>query len=347
MKTMNMLSLIFVLLLSTTICTKDFSVLDVNSSLPSKELFKHYHRLHDKEYSINSQEALNRYRTFKLNLKWCREENQKLGKTTYGITPFTDMTQEEFAKTMTVEPQVFQRGLDEMKERAGSFLGSSPILNFEEDIPNLKSTVDWTGEIDPPRDQGKCGSCWAFAAIATLEASYKAKSGTYTRFSEQYLINCDTYDNGCNGGHPINAFVWTFYNGAIPRHLLPYAAKKNTCPANLKGNEIKGMVKSVYIEKGLDNFKKWVGRGPTAVAMDGKFAGFKQFKPSSNEIVEPKGSCGGVNHAVVAMGYGTENGRGYAIVRNSWGTHWGYQGNFRIPLDDSCHIADEVYPHKA
>jgi len=342
MRTVNMISLLFVLLLSVT-CTQDFSDLHVNSELPTKEMFKKFHQLHEKEYSINSQEALNRYRTFKQNLRWCREQNQKLGKTIYGITQFTDMTHEEFTKTMTVDPITFQKSLDDLKSKASTFLGG-PILNVEEDLPNLKGDVDWRGYIDPPRDQKRCGSCWAFTAIAALEAGYKRKTGSLTNFSEQYLVNCDTYDNGCNGGHPINAYVWTFYNGAIPASSLPYTANRGACDSSLKSQEVKGLIRAVYIEKGLNNWKKWVGRGPVAVAMDGSFDGFKQYKPSNFDAIAPSGGCGGVNHAVVAMGYVTEGGVEYAIVRNSWGTQWGYEGNFKIPINDSCHITDEVYP---
>lgn len=159
-------------------------------------LFKRFVRTHRKMYS-SIREFKQRFKVFKRNLKHIQFLNRnEQGTAKYGITKFADLTRKEFA---------------------GQYLGYRPDLASENEIPlpeakipdvELPPSFDWRdkGAVSEVKDQGLCGSCWAFSVTGNVEGQYAIKYGKLQEFSEQELVDCDKLDQGCNGGLMDNAY---------------------------------------------------------------------------------------------------------------------------------------------
>merc|ERR1712032_1482539 len=120
---LTILSVIFVLFLYTSASNTFVNdLLDSMNDSPKKEIFQTFHYLHSKEYELNSEEGLKRYRIFKRNLQWIKNENAKLHQTVYGITQFSDMTHEEFVDNVLMKPETLEEGLKELEEDNLRFL---------------------------------------------------------------------------------------------------------------------------------------------------------------------------------------------------------------------------------
>lgn len=358
------IALIKAILSSTDVNT----ILDAMADKPKKDVFKVFHYLHKKEYKLESEEGLKRYRIFKENLNWIKAKNAELGKEVYGITKFMDLTHEEFKNTYLIKIDKMQSQIASMKSNSNSFLGNSDnkFINFDlmadsdEDegavikTQNTENTssrqnatpINWIPFLNKPKDQRSCGSCWAFAAVATLEGQYNSKFGKLYDFSEQYLVDCDTLDGGCNGGWPSNTYSWLSKNGVVEQKSSPYTGKKGVCEsAKLSAVEFKIVKDYTMYEKSSADKSVWLSllsKGPILVAMDASDPGLGMYRPAGNEAWTPA-ACGGLNHAVVAVGYEVVNGVEYLIVRNSWGEDWGIGGNFRVRADKSCGLLDYAW----
>ncbi|WRX10263.1 Peptidase C1A [Theobroma cacao] len=220
---------------------------------------------------------------------------------------------------------------------------------------NLSTYIDWRekGAVTPIKDQGQCGSCWAFSAVAAIEGIGKIKTGELTSLSEQELIDCDVNNEnqGCKGGYMEKAYEFIIKNGGITtEENYPYIGEDGIC------DEIKARNRAVAIsgyktvpvnnERSLQDA---VAHQPVSVAID---AGGYEFQLYSEGIFT--GFCGNqLNHGVTVVGYGEDGGRKYWLVKNSWGTSWGESGYIRMQRDFTdkrgiCGIAMEAsYPVKS
>jgi cysteine peptidase B len=195
----------------------------------------------------------------------------------------------------------------------------------------LPDTHDWREHkaVGPIKDQGQCGSCWAFSAIGNLEGLYAIKSGKQESFSEQLLVDCDDNgDEGCNGGLMDQAFEWLSKpgHGVELSKDYPYVGEDQTC--ELKKTKIFSGVKVqkfVDINQNEEEIRKALyEHGPLSIAVDAS-----DFQSYYDGILE---DCdfGQLNHGVTLVGYGQEKNVKYWIIRNSWGSSWGEDGYIRL-----------------
>merc|ERR1712032_76271 len=310
---------------------------------PQKEIFKAFHYLHEKEYSLNSEEGLKRYRIFKQNAKWIEQENAKLSEEIFGITQFSDLTQQEFNERHLMNPEEFQKGINEMEKSSTplKFEDFSDKNNDNDNDHNLQGDlVDWTQYDGPIKNQKSCGSCWAFAALAAIENKYHKMKKTYTPFSEQYLVDCDNRDSGCRGGYPTNTFMWIAENGIVHSDVKKYVSSQEQCDYNLKKFEYKIVTGSARFSERYaygETFEDYLKNGPVVVGMDASFNGFGQYRPRSYKPIVPS-YCRRSNHAVAVVGMVKENGQTYVLARNSWGKSWGYKGYFKMERKNNCNL---------
>ncbi|KAF7101269.1 hypothetical protein CFC21_102647 [Triticum aestivum] len=196
----------------------------------------------------------------------------------------------------------------------------------------LPESVDWRekGAVAPVKNQGQCGSCWAFSAVGAVEGINKIVTGDLVTLSEQELVECarNGQNSGCNGGMMEDAFDFIARNGGIDTEEdYPYTAKDGRCDLAKRSRTVVSIdgFESVPENDEL-SLKKAVAHQPVSVGIE---AGGPEFQLYESGVFT--GRCGTeLDHGVVAVGYGTDNGRDYWSVRNSWGPDWGEGGYIRM-----------------
>ena len=192
--------------------------------------------------------------------------------------------------------------------------------------------MDWRdrGAVTPVKNQQQCGSCWAFSTTGAVEGAYYLKNGNLTSFSEQELVSCDKVDQGCNGGEMDDAFQWIQKQGGLCSESdYPYhsgTGNSGSCAKKcqpVKGSQVKSYVDVNATESEL---KAAVAKQPVAIAIEADGFGFQLYHSGVYT-----GKCGtNLDHGVLLVGYGTDNGQDYWLVKNSWGDSWGDSGYIKI-----------------
>ena len=265
------------------------------------------------EYGKNYLPAERAYRAkvFEYNMAWAKKVNAQNHSYTVGVTPFADMTNTEFATS----------------KMCGCMLKPAAQKNVVRSY-TFEGEVDWRekGAVTPVKNQGSCGSCWAFSATGSLEGGNFVATGKLVSLSEQQLVDCDPKSNGCGGGLMTNAFQYVKAHGLCTEEDYPYHAKDEDC----KDTQCESAIKITGYEETpqFDGaaLKQAVAKAPVSVAVEADSAVFQMYKSG----VVDSTACGtSLNHGVLAVGYTAD----YWIVKNSWGASWGDNGYIKIKYD--------------
>lgn len=219
---------------------------------------------------------------------------------------------------------------------------NNPILINMTDLN--KESVDWrkSFKVSPVKNQGDCGSCWAFSSVGAVESAWAIKHNTLYNLSEQELIDCSSENHGCEGGSMVKAFQYIIDNGLCSNLSYPYVAIDKQC-----NNTCKSLVKITNYSDIIPNEEKMLMRAvqhqPVSVAIQANKRSFQMYK--SGIYSDP--DCGfELDHGVLLIGYGYDKDydMDYWIIKNSWSDSWGENGTIRIQrnIDDPrglCGIA--------
>ena len=310
------------------LATTFFAVSNAQTLLNENEIWSRFTNFQEKfakKYE-NVQELETRFSVFRENFRNIITHNADRNQSfTMGVNQFTDLTPEEFKAQMI-------RGL---KAPVGSY-GCGTFSNSASGAP---TSIDWRtkGAVTTVKDQGQCGSCWTFSSTGAMEGAWAIAKGQLIDLAEQELVDCAglKYGSmGCNGGQMEGAFKFIIENGQCAASSYPYTAKDGTCHSC----SAVAHATSCYDVKPNDqlSLKAAVAKQPVAVAIE---ADTKYFQSYSGGVLTSS-SCGtSLDHGVLAVGYGEENGQKYWLVKNSWGTSWGDQGYVKIGRSESTNDA--------
>lgn len=227
------------------------------------------------------------------------------------INQFTALSDEEFSATYLTGVVIPE--------------GVVPAVDNNNEV-SILGDVDWVskGMVTPVKNQGSCGSCWAFSAIGSMESLYKSKSQT-VNLSEQQLVDCSRPqgNQGCNGGWPSSALNYIKANGITDTSSYPYVAKDQSCKTQGGSYKITGYSS----QTGCTGLTNGINSRPISVTVDAtnwsKYGGgvFNNCKTS-------------INHAVLLVGVAGGNWK----IKNSWGASWGESGYIRLASGNTCGV---------
>jgi C1A family cysteine protease len=306
--------------------TQPSAVTLFGSTADDVEYYKYVSK-YGKSYATK-EEFMARQAKFSANLAKINEHNGQNGNDFHlAANKFADWTPEEYRRLLGFK--------------------ASPQKKLRQNVVALDTTVEipasvnWYTSANPaghpvvngPKDQGQCGSCWAFSSVAAMESSHALKSGKLVSLSEQQLVDCANSNvdpkyqsQGCNGGEMDDGFLYAETNAMNTEAEYPYQGVDGTCSPKPDG--VFNTFAYVDVPQSDETqFTAALARGPLSIAIEADTMVFQFY---SGGILNSS-QCGQeLDHGVTAVGYGTENGKDYVLVKNSWGASWGEKGFIRI-----------------
>jgi cathepsin H len=319
--------------------------LDQHPLVPSLDNFETWM----KEFKIKFDtklERTHRYNVWRSTVTEINTHNNGDHAWEQGLNQFSHWTWEEFNADRLMAPQKCSATSDEDKAH---FEHLYPEFwdNLNQDPP---ASVDYRTQkiVSEVKEQGSCGSCWAFGTTGCLESLQAKQTGQLINFSEQQLVDCAKRlnNNGCKGGLTSQVFEYILYNKGINTEFVySYEAKDKTCRFKTGAGKVSGHINDVYnitTYSAPDLLKSVGNAGPVAICFQ-VVSDFRSYKSGVYSSTKCKNLTSSVNHAVLAVGYGiaTDSAKTpYYIVKNSWNWNWGNKGYFLIKKGvNMCGIA--------
>lgn len=322
----------------------------------------------DKNYVKICKKRIDNYKIFEKNLKKIDDFNKK-NSFTLGLNQFADTSNFDFGDLM-------KNPIDKNDIYKNDFKGLYQIVtsprDYIEKYNNLSDSFIWDDKIIPSvKNQGRCGSCWAFSTTGSIEALMRINKYFVNRLSEQELVDCSSENYGCGGGLMDLAMDYCIENnGLTSNNDYPYTAKDGECSlkcdtvsdnkccdedysdsqklTNIK--KVKGSKITNYkyiIPRSVTDIKASLKNSPISIALDASHFAFRFYKDGVIDV--PPTNSEQLNHAVLLTGYGKDVNGTYWVIQNSWGETWGDNGFCKIRTKNGdgvllCQLYG-VYPH--
>ncbi|XP_062554650.1 uncharacterized protein LOC134219793 isoform X2 [Armigeres subalbatus] len=304
----------------------------------ARHLFEKFKLKHSRQYQSSLEHEM-RFRIFKNNLFKIEQLNKyEQGTAKYGITHFADMTSAEYRQ---------RTGLVVPRDGSDNHVGN-PMAEIDEHM-EVPDAFDWRqlGAVSQVKNQGNCGSCWAFSVVGNIEGLNQIKTKVLEEFSEQELLDCDAVDSACQGGYMDDAYKAIEKIGGLELESdYPYIAKKQkTCHYNSTKVHVrvKGAVDLPKNETAIAQYL--VANGPISIGLNANAMQF--YRGGISHPWRPLCSKKNLDHGVLIVGYGVKEypmfnkTMPFWIVKNSWGPKWGEQGYYRIFRgDNTCGVSE-------
>jgi len=295
--------------------------------------FRQWMAQNNKVYATEEEFGM-RLQNFQASVKRIEAKNKISTSAVYALNKFSDLSPEEFKL---------------------KYLMKNPVNTPKENRDVLKPTkaapnkFDWRtmDMVTPVKDQGQCGSCWAFSVTETIESSWLlAKNTTASKFQPlgpQQVVDCDDSDAGCDGGNPPTAYDYVISAGGMETEAdYPYTAQDGTC--SFKKDKVSVSIASWKYAADEDDEATMqanlISYGPLSICVDAEY-----WQDYSSGVMTSYDCCWWcqLDHCVQLVGYDTTASTPYYYVRNSWGTDWGINGYILLEMNkNTCGMTDEV-----
>ena len=301
--------------------------------------YMNYISQHSKSYE-NMQEFYDRFQLFQQAEASIAELNSANSRATFGHNQFSDWTHQEYVSMLGLR-------FEETPE-----LYINKTANVESTNGDSFDWRDQSGVVTPVKDQGQCGSCWAFSATEAVESAYVIAGNEQVIMSPQELVDCSKgllSNHGCNGGMYYHGWKWEESHKTMRESDYPYVSgTTKEAQSSCMYDESKGVTNTTgygQVSGDVDSIKDAIKtKGPVSIAINAETKVFQTYK--SGIITESDGCPTKIDHAVLAVGYGYDGDQGYFIVRNSWNTTWGDEGYVKLGMAEGegvCGMNQVVY----
>lgn len=335
------------------------------------ETLKEYMAKYNKQYNVT--ELPRRFKILMDNMKIIQQSMQDyaLGKSTFemGVNEFSDFDDKEI--DLMKGKKILERmndvngnneidsdsfGLKNKKMR--SYTRSTSSSSSKIKAKNLPEALDYrlTGCMNNVRDQGSCGSCYAFSTLSIIESLICLQNGQKVKLSPQQIIDCgrDEVNDGCQGGDESNVIDYLNKRGYISlEKYYPYTGKDDSFECKRSAGIVKasidgkgGPIKYKVIQGEGEIMYHLAKYGPIAAGLQAENKHFAMYKRGiyANSLCTRPANARNQDHAVVLAGYGKEDGHKYWLIKNSWGTIWGEKGYMKLKRgSNECSIESRAY----